>query len=242
MTAIVKKELIHFFGSLTGSITIAVFLLVTGLFMWVLPDFSLLDGVYASLDQLFSLAPVIFIFLVPAITMRTFSDERQTGNFEMLRTKPVTVGGIVIGKYLAVMFLICIAILPTLIYYYSVYELGSPRGNIDTGEILGSYLGLISLASAFAALGLFASAMTKNQIVAFLAGCFLCFFFYWTFYYISKLPVFFGKTDDFIQRLGIDYHYNSMSRGVLDTRDILYFIAFGGIVLILTVMLIRRNK
>ncbi|HLF65910.1 MAG TPA: ABC transporter permease [Saprospiraceae bacterium] len=242
MIEILKKELIHFFGSLTGSMTIAVFLLITGLFMWVLPDFSILDGLYASLDQLFSLAPIIFIFLVPAITMRTFSDERQTGNFEMLRTKPVTAAGIVFGKYFATMILVVIALVPTFIYYYSVYTLGSPKGNIDSGQIFGSYLGLIALASAFAALGIFASALTKNQIVAFLGGCFLCFFFYWTFYYLSKLPVFFGKTDDFIQRLGIDYHYISMSRGVLDTRDVFYFIAFGGIALILTLMMINRNK
>ncbi len=242
MIAVMRKELIHFFGSLTGSITIAVFLLVTGLFMWVLPDFSILDSIYASMDQLFSLAPVIFIFLVPAITMRTFAEEHQTGNFEMLRTKPVTAAGLVLGKYIATLVLICVALLPTLIYYYSVYTLGSPEGNIDSGQVFGSYLGLLALASAFAALGIFASSVTKNQIVAFLAGCFLCFFFYWTFYYLSKLPVFFGKTDDFIQRLGIDYHYNSMSRGVLDTRDIFYFIAFGGIVLILTLMVIKRNK
>ena len=242
MIAVFKKELIHFFGSLTGAMTIAVFLLVTGLFMWVLPDFSILEGVYASLEQLFSLAPVIFIFLVPAITMRTFSDERQTGNFEMLRTKPVTAAGIVFGKYFATLVLILIALVPTLMYYYSVYMLGSAKGNIDSGQILGSYLGLIGLASSFAALGIFASALTKNQIVAFLSGCFLCFVFYWSFYYLSKLPVFFGKTDDFVQRLGIDYHYISMSRGVLDTRDISYFIAFAGIALILTLMLIRRNK
>lgn len=222
--------------------TIAVFLLITGLFMWVLPDFSILDGLYASLDQLFGIAPVIFIFLVPAITMRTFSDERQTGNFEMLMTKPVTAAGIVGGKYLATLILIFIALIPTLIYYYSVYTLGSPQGNVDSGQILGSYLGLFALASSFAALGIFASALTKNQIVAFLLGCFLCFFFYWTFYYISKLPVFFGKTDDFIQRLGIDYHYISMSRGVLDTRDIMYFVAFSGITLILTLMTIKRNQ
>jgi ABC-2 type transport system permease protein len=174
--------------------------------------------------------------------MRTFADEQQTGNFEMLRTKPITAAGLVLGKYLATMVLICVALLPTLIYYYSVYALGSPKGNIDSGQVLGSYLGLLALASAFAALGIFASSVTKNQIVAFLSGCFLCFFFYWTFYYLSKLPVFFGKTDDFIQRIGIDYHYHAMSRGVLDTRDIFYFIAFGGITLILTLMTINRTK
>src|SRR5690606_17459044 len=153
-----------FFGSLTGPMTIAVFLLVTGLFMWVLPDFSILEGNYASMDQLFSLAPVIFMFLVPAITMRTFSDERQSGNFEMLSTKPLTMAQILGGKYLAVLFLIGIALLPTLIYYYTVYTLGSPQGNIDSGQVAGSYIGLIALASAFAALGMFASSVTKNQI------------------------------------------------------------------------------
>lgn len=242
MIAVMKKEMVLFFGSLTGLMTIAVFLLITGLFMWVLPDFSILDGTYASLDQLFSLAPVIFMFLVPAITMRTFADELQTGNFEMLRTKPVSAWQIVFGKYMAVLMLICIALIPTVIYYYSVFALGSPRGNIDSGQVFGSYLGLIALAASFAALGMFASALTKNPIVAFMLGCFLCFFFYWTFYYISKLPVFFGKTDDFVQRLGIDYHYISMSRGVLDTRDVLYFIAFTGISLILTLMVIKRVR
>ena len=242
MTAVLRKELVIFFGSLTGPATIAVFLLVTGLFMWVLPDFSILAGIYASMDQLFSLAPVIFIFLVPAITMRTFADEFQSGNFEMLRTKPVTVWQIVAGKYLAVLVLICLALLPTLLYVFTVYTLGSPTGNIDMGQVLGSYLALIALAASFAALGIFASALTKNQIVAFLLGCFLCFFFYWTFYYLSRLPVFFGTLDDAIQRLGIDYHYVSMSRGVLDTRDILYFIAFTGITLILTLVTLKRMK
>jgi ABC-2 type transport system permease protein len=242
MIAVMRKELVLFFGSLTGPATIAVFLLVTGLFMWVLPDFSILDGIYASMDQLFSLAPVIFVFLVPAITMRTFADELQSGNFEMLRTKPVTTWHIVAGKYLAVLILIALALLPTVLYAVTVYTLGSPQGNIDTGQVFGSYMGLFALAASFAALGIFASALTKNQIVAFLLGCFLCFFFYWTFYYISKLPVFFGTTDDLIQRLGIDYHYVSMSRGVLDTRDVLYFITFTGITLILTLMTIKRIK
>ena len=145
MLAILKKEIVHFFGSLIGLMTIAVFLLVLGLMMWVLPDYSILNYPYASMDQLFSIAPVIFIFLVPAITMRTLSDEFVTGNFEMLRTKPLTLFNIVFGKYLASLLLVSLAILPTLIYYYSVYQLGSPKGNIDGGEIAGSYLALFFL-------------------------------------------------------------------------------------------------
>ena len=196
MIAVLKKEIIHFFGSLIGLMTIAVFLLVLGLMMWVLPDYSILNSPYASMDQLFMIAPAIFIFLVPAVTMRTFADEYTTGNFEMLRTKPLALLDIVLGKYLAALLLVVLALIPTLIYYYTVYQLGSPVGNIDGGEIAGSYLALFFLSGAFCAIGIFASSLTRNQIVAFLMGSFLCFFFHWVFYYLSKLPVFFGKWDE----------------------------------------------
>ena len=242
MVAILKKEIIHFFGSLIGLMTIAVFLLVLGLMMWVLPDYSILNYPYASMDQLFMIAPAIFIFLVPAVTMRTFADEYTSGNFEMLRTKPLTLFDIVMGKYLAALLLVSLALIPTLIYYYSVYQLGSPVGNIDGGEIAGSYLALFFLSASFCAVGLLASSLTRNQIVAFLMGSFLCFFFHWVFYYLSKLPVFFGRWDDLVQQLGIDYHYLSMSRGVIDTRDVIYFISFIGIFLILTMLATGRNK
>jgi len=242
MLAILKKEIIHFFGSLIGLMTIAVFLLVLGLMMWVLPDYSILNYPYASMDQLFMIAPAIFIFLVPAVTMRTFSDEYTSGNFEMLRTKPLTLFDIVIGKYLAALLLVSLALIPTLIYYYSVYQLGSPIGNIDGGEIAGSYLALFFLSACFCAIGILASSLTRNQIVAFLMGSFLCFFFHWVFYYLSKLPVFFGRWDDLVQQLGIDHHYLSMSRGVLDTRDVIYFVSFIGIFLILTMLVTGRDK
>jgi len=242
MVAILKKEIIHFFGSLIGLMTIAVFLLVLGLMMWVLPDYSILNYPYASLDQLFIIAPAIFIFLVPAVTMRTFADEYTSGNFEMLRTKPITLFDIVMGKYLAALFLVSLALLPTLIYYYSVYQLGSPIGNIDGGEIAASYLALFFLAASFCAIGILSSALTRNQIVAFLMGSFLCFFFHWVFFYLSKLPVFFGRWDDLVQQLGIDHHYISMSRGVIDTRDLIYFVSFIGIFLILTILAIGKDK
>lgn len=242
MVAILKKEIIHFFGSLIGLMTIAVFLLVLGLMMWVLPDYSILNYPYASMDQLFMIAPAIFIFLVPAVTMRTFADEYTSGNFEMLRTKPLTLFEIVMGKYLAALLLVSLALIPTLIYYYSVYQLGSPTGNIDGGEIAGSYLALFFLSASFCAIGILASSLTRNQIVAFLMGSFLCFFFHWVFYYLSKLPVFFGRWDDLVQQLGIDHHYLSMSRGVIDTRDVIYFVSFIGIFLILTMLATGRDK
>lgn len=242
MIAVFRKEIIHFFGSLIGLMTICVFLIVLGLLMWVLPDYSILNYPYATLDQLFTIAPMIFIFLVPAITMRTFAEEHLSGNFEMLRTKPLTLFEITMGKFLAAFFLVVLAIVPTLIYFYTVYQLGSPPGNIDTGEIAGSYLALVCLTGAFTSLGIFASSLTRNQIVAFLAGSFLCFLFHSVFFYLSKLPVFFGKWDDLVQRIGIDQHYISMSRGVLDTRDVMYFISFCGVFLILTMISIGRER
>ncbi len=242
MVAVLKKEIIHFFGSLIGFMTIAVFLLVLGLMMWVLPDYSILNYPYASMDQLFMIAPAIFIFLVPAVTMRTFADEYTSGNFEMLRTKPLTLFDVVMGKYLAALLLVSLALIPTFIYYYSVYQLGSPVGNIDGGEIAGSYLALFFLSASFCAIGVLASSLTRNQIVAFLMGSFLCFFFHWVFYYLSKLPVFFGRWDDLVQQLGIDHHYLSMSRGVIDTRDVIYFLSFIGIFLILTLLATGRDK
>ena len=242
MIAVFRKEIIGFFGSLIGLMTIAVFLLVLGLMMWVLPDYSILNYPYATMDQLFTIAPALFIFLVPAITMRTFADEYSTGNFEFLRTKPLSLLDIVGGKFLASYLLVVLALLPTLVYVYSVNSLGSPPGNIDLGEITGSYFGLLGLSAIFVAIGIFASALTRNQIVGFLIGSFLCFTIHWVFYYISKLPVFFGRADDIIQRLGADYHYISMSRGVIDTRDVIYFLSVNVLFLLFTMALITRKR
>ena len=242
MLAVLHKEIVHFFGSLIGLMTISVFLLVLGLLMWVLPDYSILSYPYATMDQLFTIAPVVFIFLVPAITMRTFADEYVTGNFETLRTKPLSISDVVLGKYLASLLLVVMAILPTLIYYYSVYQLGSPVGNIDGGEIAGSYIALVFLSACFCAIGILASAITRNQIVAFILGSFLCFLFHWVFYYLSKLPIFFGRWDDLVQRIGLDYHYVSMSRGVIDTRDLVYFVSFAGVFIILTILVTGKSK
>ena len=231
MYSIFYKEINTFFSSLIGYIVIGVFLLFMGLMLWVFPDYSLLEYQFASLDQLFELAPVIFMFLIPAITMRSFAEEKQSGTIELLVTKPLKDWQIVLGKFLACWLLVIFALLPTLLYYYTMYELGTPKGNLDSGAIMGSYLGLILLAGVFVAIGLLASALTNNQIVAFLAAVFFCFVFYWGFDFISRLPVFLGRTDDIVQMIGIDYHYASISRGLIDLRDLLYFFSLIGVFL-----------
>jgi ABC-2 type transport system permease protein len=194
-----------------------------GLMLWVFPDYSLLKYSVASLDALFEIAPFIFLFLIPAITMRSFAEEKQSGTIELLVTRPLRDWEIILGKFFANWLLVIFALLPTLLYYYTIHELGAPKGNLDAGAIAGSYIGLMLLAGTFVAIGLLASSITNNQIIAFVLALFLCFLFYWGFDYLSRLPVFFGKTDDIVQMIGIDYHYLSISRGVLDSRDLIYF-------------------
>jgi ABC-2 type transport system permease protein len=242
MISLFWKEINAFFSSLIGYIVIGVFLVIMGLVMWVFPDYSVIDGNYATLDTLFSMAPLIFMFLIPAVTMRSFAEERQSGAIELLVTRPVTDWQIVAGKFLACLALVLFALLPTVLYYFSIYQLGAPKGNLDSGGILGSYIGLLFLASAFVAIGVFASSLTSNQIVAFVLATFLCFFTYLAFDYLSRLPVFFGKTDDIVQSFGIAYHYNSVSRGVLDTRDLTYFISISALFLAATVLSLGRRK
>ncbi|HHM20718.1 MAG TPA: gliding motility-associated ABC transporter permease subunit GldF, partial [Bacteroidetes bacterium] len=183
MLTLFFKEINTFFSSLIGYIVVGVFLVILGLVMFVFPDTSLLNYNYATLDQLFDIAPMVFLFLIPALTMRSFSEEQQTGTIELLATKPLTDWQIVLGKYLANLTLVAFALLPTLLYFYTVHELGSPKGNLDTGAIIGSYIGLFFLAGVFVAIGLFASSLTDNQVIAFLLAVFLCFIFYWGFYF-----------------------------------------------------------
>jgi len=242
MWSIFSKEINTFFSSLIAYIVIGVFLIILGLVMWVFPDTSLLNYNYASLDQLFDLAPIIFMFLIPALTMRSFAEENQTGTIELLVTKPITDLSIIFGKYLACTFLLVLAVLPTVIYYYSIYQLGSPPGNLDSGAIFGSYLGLILLGQVFVAIGVFSSSISDNQIVSFVLAIFLCFFFYWGFNYLSRLPFFMGKNDDLVEMLGIDYHYFSISRGIIDTRDLLYYFSLTAIFLTLTYLVLQKRK
>lgn len=177
MLTVFRREINSFLSSLIAYIVIVVFLLVTGLFMWVFPDYSLLAYGYATLDQLFIIGPWIFMFLIPAITMRFFSEEKRTGTLELLFTKPVSDFQIIAGKYLAAFVLVVFSVLPTLVYFLSIYLLAEPVGNVDSAGIVGSYIGLLLLGGTFVAIGLFASSLTDNQIVAFILGLFLCFFF-----------------------------------------------------------------
>ena len=219
-----------------------VFLVFMGLLMWLFTDTSILESNYATIDQLFSIAPMIFIFLVPAVTMRSFADEFKDGTYELLAVYPIEEWKIVLAKFFANGTLIAIILLPTLIYVYSVYQLGSPKGNLDVGATVGSYLGLILLAFVFVAIGLFSSSITSNQIVGFALGAFFCFFFLWAFQFVSTLPIFYGKVDDLIQRIGINYHYSSISRGVIDTRDIIYFISVIIFFLFLSMAILEKRK
>ncbi len=240
MSALILKELRGFLGSLIGHIVIAVFLLLTGLFLWVFPN-NILDGGYADLSPLFFIAPWVFLFLVPAVTMRSISEERRTGTIEFLLTKPLTEWQVVLAKYLAAVMLLVFALLPTLVYWYSVYDLALPRGNVDTGGILGSYLGLLFLASCFASIGVFASALTDSQIVAFLIAVFLCFFLYLGFDLIASFDLF-GALEGPVKSIGIQAHYVSMSRGVIAMGDVLYFVGTIVIFLLLTRTALQSRK
>ncbi|HRG91262.1 MAG TPA: gliding motility-associated ABC transporter permease subunit GldF [Chitinophagales bacterium] len=225
MFAIYRKEIQQFFSSLIGYIAIIVFLLVLGLFMFIFPDTSILEFGYATLDSFFTIAPYIFIFLIPAITMRSFAEEINTGTIELLSTRPVTELQIILGKYFAAVTLVFIAIIPTFVYFFTLYMLASPVGNVDVGGILGSYFGLFFLGAVFVAIGIFCSSITSNQIVAFIVGVFLCFFLYLAFGYMSQFATIIGKADYLVESLGLSAHYDAMGKGVIDTRDVVYFIS-----------------
>ncbi|MHC1706089.1 MAG: gliding motility-associated ABC transporter permease subunit GldF [Bacteroidales bacterium] len=236
------KELKSFLTSLIGYIVITVFLLTTGLFLWVFPmDYNVLDSGYANVNGLFMIAPFVFLFLIPAITMRSFADERKTGTLEFILTQPITDLSIILSKYFAGLVLVLFSILPTLIYVLTVYFYGLPKGNIDMGATWGSYIGLLFLGAAFVSIGIFSSSLTDNQIVSFIVSVFVCMFAYLGFEFIYSLD-WFGKVDLFIRSLGIHAHYTSMSRGVIDTRDVLYFLSFISFFIILTKLSLESRK
>ncbi|WP_158795247.1 gliding motility-associated ABC transporter permease subunit GldF [Pedobacter sp. L105] len=225
MYAVFKRELFSLLNSLMAYITIGVFLLVSGLLLWFFPDTSILEYGYAELNGFFSLTPFLFMFLIPAITMRSFAEERREGTYILLASRPLTEWQIILGKYFACLTLILFALLPTLLYYYAITQLGMPKGNIDGGAVAGSYIGLLLLGSAFAAIGIFASSITKNQVIAFAVAVFLSFIAYSGFDALSKIFAF-DKLEDVFAWLSINEHFLSMSRGVLDTRDLVYFSTF----------------
>lgn len=241
MYAVFKRELFSLLNSLMAYITIGVFLLVLGLLLWFFPETSILDYGYAELTGFFSLAPFLFLFLVPAITMRSFAEERREGTYVLLATRPLTDWQIILGKYFACLVLILFSLLPTLVYYYSTSALGLPQGNIDGGAVTGSYIGLLLLGTAFTAIGIFASSLTKNQVIAFAVAVFLCFVAFRGLDAMSQ--VFELKYFEVaLLNLSINEHYQSISRGVLDTRDLIYFISFTAIFLGLTHLVIGGRK
>ncbi len=224
MWAVCKKEFRQFFSSLTGYIAIIVFLLLTGLLLFVFPDTSILDFGYASLEKFFDLAPWVLLLLVPAISMRSFSEEFRGGTFEILQSRPLTYWQIVNGKYLASIFVILIALLPTWIYFFSVQQLATQSG-MDLGATMASYIGLFFLTSVFASIALCCSSFTSNAIVAFITSAFACFLIYTGFHAISRISTFPAGADYYIDMIGIDFHYRNMSRGVITLRDLVYFIS-----------------
>ena len=240
MKSILLREIKSFFGSPIGYLVIAIFLLLNGLFLWVFEgDFNILNSGFADLSPFFTLSPWILIFLIPAVTMRSFSDEKKQGTIELLMTKPISIWEIVGGKFFGAFLLIVIAIIPTLIYVYVIYGLGMPEGNIDMGSTMGSYFGLLFLIAAYTSIGIFTSTLSENQIVAFILSIFLCFVFYFGF---EGLSTFAKGFEDVIAFFGMDYHFKSMSRGVIDTRDITYFVSITIIFLSLTVYKLKSLK
>ncbi|MGB8490532.1 MAG: gliding motility-associated ABC transporter permease subunit GldF [Bacteroidales bacterium] len=225
MFAIFRKEITGFFSNLTGYIVIIVFLLINSLFMWVFPgQWNVLENGYAGLDTLFFLSPWVFLFLVPAVTMKMIAEEKHSGTVELIYSRPVNERGIVYGKYLAAVALVLLALIPGIIYYVSIWILGETPGNLDRGGTLGAFIGLFFLAAVYASAGLFASSLTDNQVIAFIIAVLISFFLFMGFDSFAYLPGL-KKVDELVIRLGINEHYKSMSRGVLDLRDIVYFAA-----------------
>lgn len=240
MLAILKKEINTFFASPIGYLVIGVFLLLNGLFLWVFKGgFNILDNGQASLAPFFLLAPWILIFLVPAVTMRSFSDEKKQGTLELLVTKPISHFQIVLGKYFGAFVLILLALLPTLLYVYTVSQLGNPEGTLDMGSTIGSYFGLMFLIAAYTAIGVFTSTLSDNQIVAFIIAVFICFFFYFGFEGLSNYGIFGNLV--YMENLGMSAHYNSMSRGVIDTRDLIYFMSIALAFIVFTKLRIQKQ-
>lgn len=238
MIQVFAKEFNSFLNSLIAYMVIGVFLTGIGLLMWVFPDTAVLDYGFADMDTLFSMGPYVFIFLVPAITMKSFAEEKKLGTLELLLTKPLSDWDVVFGKFLAAFALVLLALAPTAIYYVSIYKLGNPAGNIDSAGVWGSYIGLSSLAMVFCAIGLLASSLTTNQIVSFILAAFLCFLIYTGFDSLAT----FGNNALLIKQLGILYHYESLSKGLIDSRDVIYFISVTAFVLVITKTVIGSRQ
>lgn len=241
MIAVFKREVNAFLNSLIAYIVISVFVTSIGLLTWVFPETNVFDYGYSDLGTLFNMAPYIFLFLIPAITMRMFSEEKKTGTIELLMTRPLRDADIILGKYFAGVFLVFFSLAPTLVYFYSVYQLGNPVGNIDVSAVVGSYIGLFLLGCVFTSIGLLASALSDNQIVAFVIGVFLCFIIYTGFSSLAAIDQW-GAFSLGIEQMGILYHYNTLAKGLIDSRDILYFITVIAVMLLLTNLMLGSRK
>lgn len=239
MLAILKREINSFFSTSVGFMVIALFLIINGLLLWFIPgEFNILDNGFADISSFFIIAPWVFLFLIPAVTMRAFSEEKKMGTFELLVTKPISLRNIVIGKYLGAVILICLAIVPTLLYIFTISKLGNPAGNWDIGSTVGSYIGLLFLIFAYTSIGIFASTISKNQIAAFIIAVFLCLFIYYGFETIASI---FQFSSFEVNNLGMKSHFDSVARGVLDTRDIIYFLSVTVLFLFFTNINLRND-
>lgn len=235
MLSIIKREINSFFSSTMGYLVIAIFLVINGLFLWIFKgNFNILDSGFADLSPFFELAPWVLLFLIPAVCMRAFSDEMKMGTLELLLTKPLTLRQIVLGKYFGAVLLILIALVPTLLYVYTIFELGNPVGNLDVGSTLGSYIGLLFLVFTYTSVGIFASTLTQNQIAAFIIAVFLCFVLFYGFEGIST-----SQLD--LSNFGLKAHFDSVSRGVLDTRDLIHFLCVSVFFIALTVLKLKKQ-
>lgn len=241
MIHIFQREINTFLNSFAAYLVIIVFLVVTGLFAWVFPQTSILTHGYAELDALFTIAPYVFMFLIPAVTMRSFAEEKRSGTMELLHTLPVTNWQLILGKYFASLSLVLLSLVPTSLYYYSVYNLGSPPGNLDSAAVLGAYIGLSMLAAVFCAIGLLASSLTESQIIAFILAVFFCYLLYDGFTSLSRTDLF---TDSayLISQFGIDFHYRAISKGLIDSRNLLYFFSLAVFMLFFTHRILSSRK
>ncbi|WP_318344766.1 gliding motility-associated ABC transporter permease subunit GldF [Flagellimonas baculiformis] len=240
MFAIFKREVRSFFTSPIGYLIVGSFLLLNGLFLWVFKgDYNIFDYGFADLGNFFLLAPWIFVFLVPAITMKSFSEERKMGTLELLLIKPISIGKLVSGKFLGAFLLCIIAIVPTVVYVFAISDLGVIEGNYDLGVVLGSYFGLLFLIAAYTSIGIFASTLSDNQIIAFIVGILLCFLIFNGFDAVSSLFAN-GETQQMVQGFGARSHFDSIARGVMDTRDLVYFISLTALFLYLTFQRLKQ--
>lgn len=241
MYSVYIKEINSFLNSLIAYIVISVFLTAIGLLMWVFPETSVLNYGFADMDTLFSFGPYVFMFLIPAITMRMFAEEKKSGTMELLLTRPISDLHLILGKYLSGLTLVIFSLIPTLLYYFTVHQLGNPVGNIDTAGVVGSYIGLLLLGGVFTAIGIFSSALTENQVIAFIIGIFLCFILYVGIGSLAAINPW-GALSVVLEQAGLTYHYNSMSKGLLDSRNIVYFLSVISLMLFLTKIILGSRK